>query len=281
MRGGSQAQLLAADDGHCYVTKYINNPQNRRILVNEWIGARLLRELKVAVPETKVVEITLEFLEREPGLQILLADRRIEVQQGYHFGSQFPGDPLTEAVYDFLPEPLLASVVNIDDFRGAFVFDKWTSNSDSRQAIFFRRRIRDWLDLEWIPPTKKGFIVQMVDQGYIFDGASWRFDDSPSQGSSFHAKAMTVVRGLGDFEPWLTRAMEFPESTLHAIRSSVPEPWLERDGGEIEKTIAELYARRQRIPDLLQAERRARPSLFPNWKSWSGPSIAPMTSMLD
>jgi hypothetical protein len=39
MRGGAQAHLIEADDGHFYVVKFRNNPQGRRILVNEWFGA--------------------------------------------------------------------------------------------------------------------------------------------------------------------------------------------------------------------------------------------------
>ena len=41
MRGGSQAQLLRASDGHYYVTKFQNNPQHVRILANEFLGSRL------------------------------------------------------------------------------------------------------------------------------------------------------------------------------------------------------------------------------------------------
>jgi hypothetical protein len=42
MRGGAQAHLLEADDGHWYVVKFRNNPQHRRILVNERLSATLL-----------------------------------------------------------------------------------------------------------------------------------------------------------------------------------------------------------------------------------------------
>ena len=41
MRGGAQAHLLEADDGHWYVVKFRNNPQHRRVLVNEAICATL------------------------------------------------------------------------------------------------------------------------------------------------------------------------------------------------------------------------------------------------
>ena len=42
MRGGAQAHLLECDDGHFYVVKFRNNPQHRRILINEWIASVFL-----------------------------------------------------------------------------------------------------------------------------------------------------------------------------------------------------------------------------------------------
>jgi hypothetical protein len=41
--------------------------------------------------------------------------------------------------------------------------------------------------------------------------------------------------------------------------------WLEGDEGEIERLLAQLHARRKRIPELIEAVRNARPSLFPAW----------------
>ena len=51
MRGGAQAHLIEAADGHCYVVKFLNNPQHRRILVNEWIASVFLRYLGISTPE--------------------------------------------------------------------------------------------------------------------------------------------------------------------------------------------------------------------------------------
>jgi len=42
MRGGAQAHLLQADDDYWYVVKFRNNPQHRRILVNELLSATIL-----------------------------------------------------------------------------------------------------------------------------------------------------------------------------------------------------------------------------------------------
>ena len=59
MRGGAQAHLLEGSDGNCYVVKFSNNPQHRRILVNEWISAVFLRHLGLSSPEVAMVRISL------------------------------------------------------------------------------------------------------------------------------------------------------------------------------------------------------------------------------
>lgn len=46
------------------------------------------------------------------------------------------------AVYDFLPDALLSRVVNLQDFRGILVFDKWAGNADGRQSVFYRALVR-------------------------------------------------------------------------------------------------------------------------------------------
>ncbi len=66
MRGGAQAHLIEADDGHFYVVKFKNNPQHRRILVNELVAGVFLRFLKLAAPETVLVRVPAEFLEQYP-----------------------------------------------------------------------------------------------------------------------------------------------------------------------------------------------------------------------
>jgi len=58
MRGGAQAHSIEAADDHCYVVKFLNNPQHRRILVNEWIASVFLRYLGISTPEAAVIRVT-------------------------------------------------------------------------------------------------------------------------------------------------------------------------------------------------------------------------------
>src|SRR5437899_1238502 len=138
MRGGAQSHLIEADDGRCYVVKFQNNPQHRRILVNEWIAYRFLEYLQIAVPGAAIVRLSPEFLSETPDVHIQLGNTRSPVLPGWHFGSCFPGDPNKVAVYDFVPDALLKQVENISDFLGILAFDKWTANVDARQSIFLR-----------------------------------------------------------------------------------------------------------------------------------------------
>ena len=49
MSGRTHADMVLADDG-LYVVKWKENPQHRRVLINELIAAKLLRHLNVASP---------------------------------------------------------------------------------------------------------------------------------------------------------------------------------------------------------------------------------------
>ena len=185
MRGGSQAHLLEAVDGHHYVVKFQNNPQHRRILINEWISAAFLSYLGLSCPAVAMIRITEEFLADNPDVYMQLGSRRFPPTPGWHFGSRFPGDPSRMAVYDFLPDALLAKVENLPEFLGVLAFDKWIGNADARQAIFYRARLRD----DGPNPGRAqegslrlGFVGQMVDNGYVFEGPNWRLTESPVQG---------------------------------------------------------------------------------------------------
>jgi hypothetical protein len=156
-------------------------------------------------------------------------------------------------------------VANLRHFAGALVFDKWTANSDSRQAIFFRRRLREYLDVD-APPQQKGFIAQMVDHGYIFDGPHWGFNDSPIQGLYFRPLVYAGIRSLEQFQPWLDRARACPEGVCDAILRQMPPEWVEGDEAELESLLNRLLERRRRIEDLLLATVRGRPQAFPDWR---------------
>ncbi len=266
MRGGAQSHLLEADDGHYYVVKFLNNPQHRRILINELIASRFLRYLQIATQEAVIISVSEEFLAGSQGVYIELGSRREPVRPGWHFGSRFPGDPARVAVYDFFPDAMLAQVANLEHFLGALVVDKWLANADARQSIYFRARVGEWRAAEAPRPRRLGFIASMIDHGYTFNGPHWDFPDGPLQGLALRHVVYQKVRSLGDFQPWLDQVIHFPEEIVDQARREVPQQWLDGDGAALDDMLERLLRRRRAVPGLMESCRHSRAGLFPNWK---------------
>src|SRR5258708_7141958 len=234
MRGGAQAHLLEASDGHFYVVKFLNNPQHQRILINEWISSAFLGYLGISTPQPEFVRVSNQFLEDHPAVHLQLGSERRPVVPGWHFGSRYPGDPARSVVYDFLPDGLLDQVENLAEFRGILAFDKWMGNADSRQAIFFRARVKEFLPGSAAHPLRLGFVAQMMDNGYVFEGPQWRLMESPVQGMYFRPSVYRSVRGLKDFEPWIERIRNFPVEVVDEAAKQIPSAWIENDGAELD-----------------------------------------------
>jgi len=142
MRGGAQSHLIRCSDGNYYVVKFQNNPQHRRILVNEMLGTRLASRLGLPTAPVSVVEVSEELIRLTPELCIETPRTRIPCAAGLQFGSRFPGDPRRVTLHDFLPDEKLREVDNLHDFAGMLVFDKWTCNTNGRQTVFFQTQRR-------------------------------------------------------------------------------------------------------------------------------------------
>ena len=266
MRGGAQAHLLEASDGHAYVVKFVNNPQHRRILVNEWMSSVFLNYLGIATPASTVVRLSEDFLAANPEVHLQLENSHETPPPGWHFGSRYPGNPTNVVTYDFLPDPILDQIENLPDFLGALAFDKWMGNADSRQAVFFRARLKEWIPGSEAHGLKMGFVAQMIDNGFIFGGPNWQFNDSAIQGVYFRPHVYRNVRGLADFEPWLTRIVNFPDGVIDQAVKSIPPAWLDGDEDAFSVLLGRLLKRRSRVPDLIKASRLGKSNPFQAWR---------------
>ncbi len=93
MRGGAQSHLMRCSDEQYYVVKFQNNPQHRRVLVNELLGTRLASRLGLPTAPVEVVEVSAELIRLTPELCIELPRSRTPVCSGLQFASRYPGDP--------------------------------------------------------------------------------------------------------------------------------------------------------------------------------------------
>ncbi len=152
-----------------------------------------------------------------------------------------------------MPEERLLEVKNLDEFAGMLVIDKWTCNSNGRQAIFYKR------------PREKRYSATFIDQGYCFNAGEWKFVDAPLRGVYARNLVYRGVTGWESFEPWLSRVQELDPQNIWAIAEIVPPEWYGGDLTEIETLIECLLERRSRIPELITLFRESSREPFPNW----------------
>jgi hypothetical protein len=182
---------------------------------------------------------------------------------GFQFGSRYPGDPAEISVHDFLPDEHLRGVANLSDFLGMLVFDKWTCNTNGRQAIFFRPGA---LGRPAAGPADSRYAARMIDQGFCFNAGEWNFPDAPLRGLYVRAQVYESVGGMDAFAPWLTRLEKMDDRTLDGIGREIPPEWYDGDDDALDQLLGQLLRRRQRVPDLLLAAKETYRNPFPKWK---------------
>jgi hypothetical protein len=265
LRGGTQAHLLETDDG-AYVVKFFNNPQGHRILTNEFISSFLMQAFGLTAPGIALVTVPDE-LEDGSEISIIRSAGRQERPTGVHFGSRYPGKPGAFAIYDFFPDKMLPEVLNLEDFWGALVFDKWVSNADGRQATFHRVRVRSPENKELDGSPR--WIATMIDNGLAFQGRDWCFRDSPVQGLSGQRAVYNSVTGLRSFERWFDALFALTPAHVATIMSLLPPEWIAGEEHELQRMLIRLLVRRREVPGLVaeslawleQRSRRRAPQL--------------------
>jgi hypothetical protein len=253
MRGGAQAQLMRCADGGFYVVKFQNNPQGTRILANELLATRIAERLGLATPPAAVIEVKQSLISNSEEMVIQLGRGRSPYKAGLQFGSRYPGSPAEIAVYDFLPEENLRDTSNLGHFCGMLAFDKWTCNTNGRQAIFFRR------------PGETRYEAQMIDNGFCFNAGEWNFPDAPLRGLYGRHCVYERVGGMDAFEPWLARIDKMDASILGGIAEGIPPEWFDFAFDALEKMIQHLARRRTLVRELIISAWKSSAQPFRHW----------------
>jgi len=281
MRGGAQSQLMLGADGNLWVVKFRNNPQGVRVLANELIATKLAEAVGLSVPATDAVDVSGWLIQNSPEMWVDVGKGEHErcaaglafgsqfentaelsmdfgrsqekCLRGLQFGSRYVGGLMPGQVVDYLPDELMGDVRNLSEFAGMLCLDKWTGNSNGRQAVFVRK------------PRERKYRAVFIDQGYCFHANEWTFPDSPLRGVFPRNLVYEGVTGWDSFEPWLTRMEEMPAETLWGIAEVVPPEWYGGDPAELEQLMEALLKRRSRVRELVTAFRESSREPFPKW----------------
>jgi len=254
MRGGAQAHLLRCSDGGYYVVKFQNKPQHRRVLVNELLGTKLAARLGLPVPQVAVVDVPEALIRYTADLVMQLGQSSVPCRAGLQFASRYPGDPRELTLHDFLPDEQLREVENLGDFAGMLAYDKWTCNTNGRQAIFLRHA------------NHAPYRALMIDQGFCFNAGEWNFPDAPLRGLYTRQRVYEGVIGMESFAPWLERLeTRVTPGVFDELSKQIPPEWYEDNQDELYRLLETLDRRRARVRELLVDAKRSNRQPFPNW----------------
>jgi hypothetical protein len=253
MRGGAQAHLMRADDGHFYVVKFQNNPQHLRVLANELLATRLAESVGLPVPKTEIVIVQEWLIKNTQELHVDQAGLSSQCKPGLQFGARYVCDPAEGQVFDYLPESMFAKVKNLAAFAGMLVADKWLGNANGRQAVF------------WKKTNERKYTATFIDQGYCFNAGEWNFPDSALRGVYARNFVYQEVRGWESFEPWLSRVENFDPAVIHEIAGTVPPVWTGNGWAEMETLAATIVERRSKVRELITAFRNSTRQPFASW----------------
>jgi len=207
------------------------------------------------VPGTAVVEVREELIANTEDLVVQLGRGRQLCKAGPQFGSRYPGLPAETVVNDFLPDEQLREVTNLPDFCGMLVFDKWTCNTNGRQAIFLRAQ------------GEPRYRALMIDQGFCFNAGEWNFPDAPLRGLYMRHRVYENVRGIEAFEDWLARIeSKMTERAVDEIASWIPPEWYSFESDALERMLEQLWRRRKTVRELVVSAWKSSAQPFPNWK---------------
>lgn len=254
LRGGSQSHLMRASDGAYYVVKFQNNPQHLRVLANEFLASRIAFCLGLPVPQVNVIEVSDWLIKHTPELRIEIAGHQVPCASGLQLACRYVADPETDWVVDYLPESMAPSVGNLNMFAPCVAFDKWTCNTDGRQAVFSR------------VSQYRGWTATFIDQGYCFNAGEWNFRDMPLRGTYYRNFVYRHVTGWDAFEPALSLAEQSDLGDLWSCASQMPREWYQEDRAGLSRLIETLHQRRTLIRDLITQFRQDDRNPFPNWK---------------
>ena len=202
-----------------------------------------------------VVEVREELVAHTADLVMQLGRGRGPCRAGLQFGSRYPGSPADTVVYDFLPDEQLREVQNLGDFCGMLMFDKWTCNTNGRQAIFFRGA------------GDAHYRALMIDNGFCFNAGEWNFPDAPLRGLYARHRVYESVRGIESFEPWLERLeSKIGEALVEEAASEIPPEWYNAEWSALEGLLEQLLLRRKLVRELVISAWKSTAQPFPNWK---------------
>ncbi|MBP2653698.1 MAG: hypothetical protein H6Q73_1267 [Firmicutes bacterium] len=234
--GITTPHFFRADDDNTYVVKLQNNRLGPKVLVSEFLAARIGKIMRLCFPPSSLILIPKELLEKNQQLAIT------GVQPGLHFASQY----LNNAEY--LDKNNLSKATNIKEMAGIMLFDHMFHNLDrsgNKKNLLLCRE-------------EDAFKIYAIDNSHLFKAGRWTVKSLEKLANN---KKIYYRRNFGlllkdcltpdDFLSYLENLKKLTDSEITNIINDIPAEWL-TDETERQALAQHIKIRRDVVTQLWQ-----------------------------
>ncbi len=234
--GVTAPQLFRANDRNFYVVKLQNNRLGTKVLVNEFLAAKLGEIIGLCFPVSSSIQIGNNIIEQSPRLQAE------GIAMGQHFASRYLNHT------EYVGKDNLYNADNITEMAGVLLFDSMFHNLDrtnNRKNLLLHKE-------------KSGYKIYAIDNSHLFRTARWTItllDRISRIIQPYYRDSYGLL--LNDwlspshFFPYVKKVKEMSYETIFEIVAQIPDEWLPNDS-ERQALINYVIVRRDMVKDIEQ-----------------------------
>lgn len=261
LNGASQPSIVMTTRAGLYVLK-LRDFSGPFGLINESVGAALMRLMGLPVPEWRPMQITDEFLDRNRGVWFRGVhgnQAAIRPTPGLHFGSRVTLSSGGAPTYQIVPASWAHRIANRSDYVGALLLDLWTNHCDRRQSLLLT------------DPSTGSLRAVFIDNDNLFGGFHGDETTCPQR---IVASSLALYEGVWtekNIAFWKRKIDAIDETTLDAVFAAIPREWA--DPSRISAMRAQLRRRRRLLESLIDETSR----FFASHRASAGESSAALS----
>lgn len=251
--GGTKPFLLMGEDGNQYYTKFKENPESPRILINEYVCAQIAEVFEIPKANNALIEISQEFIEVF-GEEV---EEHIEEMPtpGIHFGSL-----KIDRVFPITSSEAILSAENPDCIPTILLFDHLIGNRDRESNagnILISENPKKIYAIDHTEAFEIGPLWDATQLNHRIDTPITPYDID----GHVYSKWIEHIKDPYPFSAFFDNLSRLTDDVLWNIIDKTPVEWLITDE-EKEKLFQYLAFRRDNIhplPELLRTK-------LPYWK---------------
>jgi hypothetical protein len=232
--GITTPHFFRANDDNIYIVKLQNNRLGPKVLVSEFLAAKIGKIMGLCFPPSSIIMIPQEFLEKNQQPAIAGASA------GLHFASRYLKNT------EYLDKNNLSRASNIKELAGIMLFDHMLHNLDrsgNKKNLLLCRE-------------EEEFKIYAIDNSHLFKTGRWTVKTLEKLANN---KKIYYRRNFGlllkdcltadDFLPYLENLKKLTDSAITDIINDLPVEWL-ADETERQALTQHIKIRRDAVTQL-------------------------------